>query len=99
MSNDIDELFDDFENNNLNVFCLLSDGNPGAFVILANLFKNINTSTLVNFLKNIFTKNIIGSRLWYIYKNECNQDIHQLLTKDLTQFDNVYFYEKFEKYI
>lgn len=81
------------------IFCFLSQGNPGACSILLRLIKNINNIELSIFLNKIISKAILGPRLWYIYKNECNNDINELIAKDLTPFDNEYFYEKFEKYL
>jgi len=81
------------------IFCFLSQGNPGACNILMNLIKNINHNELPNFFNRIISKAILGARLWYIYKNECNSNINELIQKDLTPFDNKYFYEKFEKFL
>jgi hypothetical protein len=81
------------------IFCFISQGNPGAFSILMNMIKNIDHNELSIFLNNIISKEILGARLWYIYKNECNNDINELIEKDLTPFDNQYFYKKFEKYL
>jgi len=99
MLSEIDCLFENFEHENLTIFCLLSNGNPGACIVLANLLNDIDSPMLVQFLKKLWTKKIIGVRLWYIYKNECSQDIQQFITKDLEPFDDEYFYEKFEKYV
>jgi hypothetical protein len=99
MSTEIDVLCENFEYNNLTICCLLSNGNPGSITVLVNLLNNIDSPTLIQLFKELWNKQIIGSRLWYIYKNECNQDMNQLIQKDLTPFDNNYFYEKFEKYL
>jgi hypothetical protein len=89
------------ENNTL--FYILSDGNPGAVSILSKLIKENEKEKEIDILKQFFIKiyqhQIIGARLWYIYKNECNKDINELLNKDLTPFTNEYFYKKFERYI
>ncbi len=47
------------------------------------------------FFIKIYQHQITGSRLWYIYKNECNRNIDQLLNKDLIPFTDEYFWEKF----
>jgi hypothetical protein len=85
--------------NDFQIFCFISQGNPGAISILMNMIKNIDHNELSIFLNNIISKEILGARLWYIYKNECNNDINELIEKDLTPFDNQHFYEKFEKYL
>jgi hypothetical protein len=80
---------------------LLSKGNPGCLTILLQILKNKNLDykTALSFFTNINEKQILGARLWYIYKNECNENINKLLSIDLTPFTDEYFYEKYEKYI
>lgn len=95
MSTEIDSLFDNFEEECFPIFYILSDGKIGAFTILLNLQNEIQVPKLIPFLKNIWIKKIIGDRLSYIYKNECNESIYKLLKKDLTPFDDIYFHEKF----
>jgi hypothetical protein len=85
MSTEIDSLFDNFQEEYFSIFYILSDGNIGAFTILLNLQNEIEQSTLIQFLKNIWKQKIIGDRLWYIYQNECNSDIQELIKKDLNQ--------------
>jgi len=86
-------------NDNFELFRVLSKGNPGACSVLMELIENVDNKILDNFLYKILDKEILGSRLWYIYKNECNRNINELINKDLTLFTDDYFYEKFEKYI
>jgi len=81
------------------IFRVLSGGNPGACNVLFELIENIDSVKLDDFFIKILNKDIVGSRLWYIYKNECNKNISELIDKDLTPFTNAYFYEKFEKYL
>jgi prolipoprotein diacylglyceryltransferase len=94
MNNIFEENIQDFE-----IFCILSGRNPGACSVLMCLFKNIESEKLNDFFIKILNKEIVGARLWYIYKNECNENINELIDKDLTPFTDFYFYEKFEKYI
>jgi hypothetical protein len=96
MSAEIDSLFDNFEEEYFSIFCILSDGNIGAFTVLLSLQNEIDQSRLIKFLKNILKQKIIGDRLWYIYQNECNESIQQLIKKDLKPFDDTYFCEKFD---
>lgn len=92
-------LFQNLEKDNILLLCVLSKGNPGATTVLINLLKEIqDIDILRDILKKIWKLNIVGSRLWYIYKNECNQNINKLINIDLKQFTDDYFYEKFEKY-
>lgn len=95
----IDELFENLKRDNLPLFCLLSKGNPGACMVLISLFKEIEDIDILKaFLKKVWNLNIIGDRLWYIYKNECSENITQLINKELELFTSEYFYEKYEKY-
>jgi hypothetical protein len=96
MSTEIDSLFDNFDEEYFSIFYILSDGNIGTFTILFTLHNEIEQPKLIRFLKNLWAKKIIGDRVWYIYQNECNTDIQELLKKDLTPFNDMYFYEKFE---
>jgi len=93
MSTEIDNLFDNFEEEYFSIFYILSDGNIGAFTILLNLQHEIEQFTLIRFLKNLWKQKIIGDRLWYIYRNECNSVIQELIKKDLRPFDETYFFE------
>lgn len=94
MTSEIDSLFDNFEEEYFSIFYILSDGNIGAFTILLSLQNEIHEPILIRFLKNLWKQKIIGDRLWYIYQNECNSDIQQLLKKDLKLFDDIYFDKK-----
>ena len=82
----------------MEVFYLITEGNPGAVTVLLNIYKIKQSDEIIDFLNKIWKKSIIGSRLWYIYKNECNNNVNELLSKDLSLFTNDYFYQKFEKY-
>ena len=79
---------------------LIVQGNPGCLTVILKILnsENLDSKRVMLFFDKIFEKHIFGSRLWYIYKNECNQNINELVYKDLTQFTDEYFYEKFEKF-
>ena len=81
------------------LFQLLSKGNPGTCMVLMKLIEDIDSEILIDFFYEIIDRDIIGARLWYIYKNECNRNIGELINKDLALFTDHYFHEKFEKYI
>lgn len=99
-NNCINEILVNEENiENIELFCLLSQGNPGACSVLMELIKNIDHIKLIGFFTKIWYHQIIGARLWYIYKNECGRNINDLIDKDLAPFNKEYFYEKFEKHI
>jgi hypothetical protein len=85
------------------IMLALGDGNPGAYKVVVELFKVVEldetkNDTIMNLIKQLMSKNIIGARLWYIYKNEAKLNITNLLNISLDQFTDEYFYEKFEKY-
>ena len=85
------------------IMLALGEGNPGAYKVVVELFKVVEldetkNDTIMNLIKQLMNKNIIGARLWYIYKNEAKLDIHNLIHANLDQFTDEYFYEKFEKY-
>jgi hypothetical protein len=95
---------DDFEFkimdiNKIDILSILTGGNPGSVRVMLEIYKTYQEEEICVFINKIWKKQIIGTRLWYIYKNECNHNISQLLSKDLTPFTKEYFYEKFEKYI
>lgn len=83
----------------IEIFTIITKGNPGAVKVLVDIYKTDDINNILIFLNKIWQFQIIGSRLWYIYKNECNMNIGELLSKDLTPFTEEYFYEKFEKYL
>lgn len=85
------------------IMLALGEGNPGAYKVVVELFKVIEldetkNELIMNLINDLLTKNIIGTRLWYIYKNEAKLNINNLLNINLEQFTDEYFYEKFEKY-
>jgi len=84
---------------NIQTFTIITNGNPGAVSIMLDIYKTYQDEDIVIFLNKIWKQQITGTRLWYIYKNEFNKNIEDLLSNDLTRFTNDYFYEKFEKYI
>jgi hypothetical protein len=76
----------------------ITEGNPGAHSVMHNLMtSNYDHEFLTEFYKKLIDNKITGSRLWYIYKNECFYNINELVFKDLTPFTDSYFYEKFER--
>ena len=78
--------------------CSITEGNPGAYTVMHNLMtSNYDQEFLTEFYKKLIDNKITGSRLWYIYKNECSCNINELILKDLTPFTDSYFYEKFER--
>lgn len=84
------------------IMIALGDKNPGAYTIVSKLFSEIREdksklNQTMNFIKNLLERDIVGARLWYIYKNESELNINKLLELNLDRFDNTYFYEKFEK--
>ncbi len=83
----------------LEVLSLITKGNPGSVTVMLEIYKTQQNEDIAIFLNKIWKHKIVGARLWYIYKNECNYSITELLSKDLTLFTDDYFYEKFEKFI
>lgn len=74
------------------IFRVLSGGNEKVCSILLELIENIEETKLEDFFIKILEKHITGERLWYIYKNECNRNINELIQKDLTPFTDAYFH-------
>jgi hypothetical protein len=84
---------------NFHLLKIITEGNPGSLKVMLQIYKTQEYEDILVFVNKIWKQKIIGARLWYIYKNECNLNIDELLSKDLTIFTDDYFYEKFEKYI
>jgi hypothetical protein len=84
---------------NIHVLKIITEGNPGSVTVMLQIYKTQQDHDILLFINKIWKQKIIGARLWYIYKNECNLNIDELLSKDLMIFTDDYFYEKFEKYI
>ena len=85
------------------IMLALGDSNPGAYTVVTKLFEIIESDEtksdlVIQLINNLLSKNIVGTRLWYIYKNEAKLNITNLLNISLDQFTDEYFYEKFEKY-
>ena len=85
------------------IMLALGEGNPGAYKVVVELFKVVEldetkNELIISLIKQLMSKNIVGARLWYIYKNEAKLNITNLLNISLDQFTDEYFYEKFEKY-
>lgn len=85
--------------NNVEMFYTITEGNPGSTKILFEIYKLYHDEEIIMFVNKLLNKRITGARLWYIYKNECCFSIQQLISKDLTQYTDEYFYDKFERYI
>lgn len=86
------------------VMLALGEGNPGAYTVVSKLFEIIESDEtkhdmIMNLIEDLMNKKIVGARLWYIYKNEAKLNINNLLTINLEQFTDEYFYNKFEKYL
>ena len=83
---------------------VLGQHNPGAITVVNNIFKfveenNDKSEQILDFIIKLINKNIIGVRLWYIYKNEANMDLNNLFTLDLDKFTNEYFYERIDRFL
>jgi len=86
------------------IMLALGEGNPGAYTVVSKLFEIIESDEtkhdmIMNLIKDLMNKNIVGTRLWYIYKNEAKLNINNLLSINLEQFTDEYFHEKFEKFL
>lgn len=53
----------------------LSQGNPGAISVLANIKKRCPMAFYPHYLKIIDNEQIYSSKLWVLYKKICEQDI------------------------
>jgi len=89
---------------NMLVFYQLSNGNPGAVTVITQLLQIMDDDTYIKekviaFLNTVLERNIVGARLWYLYKNEAKLNIQNLLQLKLDRFDDMYFHNKFEKYM
>lgn len=89
---------------NMLVFYQLSNGNPGAVTVITQLLQIMDDDTdkkeeVIAFLNTVLERNIVGARLWYLYKNEAKLNIQNLLQLKLDRFDDMYFHNKFEKYM
>jgi hypothetical protein len=84
---------------NIHVLKIITEGNPGSVTVMLEIYKTQQDDDILVFINQIWKQKIIGARLWYIYKNKCNLNIDELLSKDLTPFSDDYFNEKFEKYL
>ena len=94
---------DDFEFkimdiNKIDTLSILTGGNPGSVSVMLEIYKTYQEEEICVFINKIWKKQIIGPRLWYIYKNEAKFDINNLVNLNVSKFTNDYFYEKFEKY-
>lgn len=98
---------DEFDmSDTLKLIQILGENNPGAYVVVSKIFKKIdaaleeqNGHVTIHFIVKLINLNIVGARLWYIYKHEAKLDINNLLDLDLNRFNDEYFYEKFEQFI
>ncbi len=82
----------------------LIGGNPGAITVITNLLDVMeeyeeNEDSIIKFINELLNRNIIGPRLWYLYKNEAHYDINNMIQLELNNYDDIYFYNKFEKYL
>jgi hypothetical protein len=101
------------DNNNISMnnidsstLAALGNKNPGAFNVASELtkyMKNVSEPNLrkniINFILKLLDKNITGSRLWYIYKNEADCNVNNLVELNLNRFTSEYFYEAYEQYL
>lgn len=84
------------------IMLALGEGNPRVYKVVVELMKvieldNTKNELIMNLINDLLTKNIIGIKLWYIYKNEAKLNIHNLIHANLEQFTDEYFDEKFKK--
>ena len=86
------------------VMLALGDNNPGAYSVVSIIINEIDINSskkeiIMEFIKELLNRHIVGTRLWYIYKNEAKLNINNLFELNFEKFDDEYFYEKFEKYM
>jgi len=84
----------------------LGNRNPGAFNVACELTKYLENvsvpasrKNIIQFILKLLDKNITGSRLWYIYKNEADCNVNNLVELNLNRFTDDYFYEAYEQYL
>ena len=59
-----------------NVLAILSEGNPGALNVLAQMAQQPDSIPLVMYLDDM---NIRGSQIWVGYKNHCKEDLSKFV--------------------
>lgn len=71
----------ELNDNLMDIFLKMSEGNPGAVTVLMELYKEVPTIDPKNILGGIGaildldTLGVYGSRIWMLYKDVCGQDI------------------------
>lgn len=94
---DVDFAFELEDIYDIQTFYLLSEGNPGAYTALILLTKHWDAPSVLDLYNRLWRHRVMGWRLWYVYKIECQKDLSKLRSLDFTLFTDEYFYEKMEK--
>lgn len=92
----------DTDNLNENqLIALICGGIPGTYAIMSHIINEYNPEDEeekeekeVVFLKNIINNRIFGSKLYYVWKNNCKKNYDELIEHNFDQYDDAYFLDK-----
>jgi hypothetical protein len=85
--------------NNKILLFIICDGVPGTTQLISKILELGYSEEQLNiFFDNIIKNKIVGSRLYFVWKNNCNRNYDDLLIHNFDQYDDIYFYNKYEKY-
>jgi hypothetical protein len=78
----------------------LSKGNPGACNVACNLIKYMQENEdkiieVADYISQLLSREIIGAKLWVLYRTEANKSISDMLQLDLDTYTSKYFKEKY----
>lgn len=93
-------LTEEYKNYIHNLILYLSKGNPGACNVACNLIKYMQENEdriteVADYIAQLLSREIIGAKLWVLYRTEANKSISDMLQLDLDTYTSEYFKEKY----
>lgn len=71
--------------------CKICNNNPNTISLITTLLSSWTRDEISTLFTQLENNQIIGDKLYIIFKNECNNDYNNLFTLDYSKFDNEYF--------
>ena len=78
----------------MDVLDIIAGGLPGSYAILIHITTVYNGDKCDSFFRNIISKKIFGSKLYFIWKNVCQKDYDKLIEHNFEEYDDDFFIDK-----
>jgi hypothetical protein len=69
----------------------ICNNDSNTLLLVSKMLSCCDSNDITNLFDQLEQYNIVGNKLYIVWKNECNNDYNVFLNLDFSQFNDVYF--------